>query len=180
VRVGAPTSVMRRCLMRALEPDARAAARRYDCSGHMVWCGERTRQLDAAHLEFMRGIGNPIGVKISDKMGASDLVTMIGAFNPSNVPGRLAVVVRMGADKARRAATARAPHAALSRARGRLLSLACVESMIRAGVRPFACPFFFISWQPLSLFRLPPSGRGWPTPRGAASVLRAAHALSPA
>jgi hypothetical protein len=67
----------------------------------MVWCGERTRQLDAAHLEFMRGIGNPIGVKISDKMGASDLVTMIGAFNPSNVPGRLAVVVRMGADKAR-------------------------------------------------------------------------------
>ena len=77
------------------------AARRYDCSGHMVWCGERTRQLDGAHLEFLRGIGNPIGVKISDKMEPSQLVSMIGAFNPENTPGRLAVVVRMGADKAR-------------------------------------------------------------------------------
>lgn len=37
---------------------------RYDCSGHMLWCGERTRQLDGAHVEFMRGIGNPIGVKV--------------------------------------------------------------------------------------------------------------------
>jgi 3-deoxy-D-arabino-heptulosonate 7-phosphate (DAHP) synthase class II len=36
----------------------------YDCSGHFLWCGERTRQLDGAHLEFMRGIGNPIGVKV--------------------------------------------------------------------------------------------------------------------
>ena len=67
----------------------------------MVWCGERTRQLDGAHLEFLRGIGNPIGVKISDKMEPSQLVSMIGAFNPENTPGRLAVVVRMGADKAR-------------------------------------------------------------------------------
>ncbi len=37
---------------------------RYDCSGHMLWCGERTRQLDGAHVEFMRGIANPIGVKV--------------------------------------------------------------------------------------------------------------------
>jgi 3-deoxy-D-arabino-heptulosonate 7-phosphate (DAHP) synthase class II len=37
---------------------------RYDCSGHFLWCGERTRQLDGAHVEFMRGIGNPIGVKV--------------------------------------------------------------------------------------------------------------------
>ena len=79
---------------------------RYDCSGHMVWCGERTRQLDGAHLEFLRGIGNPIGVKISDKMEPSQLVSMIGAFNPENTPGRLAIVVRMGADKARRHSTA--------------------------------------------------------------------------
>ena len=74
---------------------------RYDCSGHFLWCGERTRQLDGAHLEFLRGIGNPLGVKISDKMDPSDLVTLIAALNPENTPGRLAVIVRMGAAKVR-------------------------------------------------------------------------------
>lgn len=69
--------------------------------GHFLWCGERTRQLDAAHVEFMRGIGNPIGVKVSDKMDPNDLVTMIHSFNPENTPGRLAVIVRMGAQKLR-------------------------------------------------------------------------------
>jgi 3-deoxy-7-phosphoheptulonate synthase len=73
----------------------------YDCSGHFLWCGERTRQLDGAHVEFMRGIGNPIGVKVSDKCPPADLVSMIKAFNPDNLPGRLAVVVRMGAAKLR-------------------------------------------------------------------------------
>jgi 3-deoxy-7-phosphoheptulonate synthase len=73
----------------------------YDCSGHFLWCGERTRELDGAHLEFLRGIGNPLGVKISDKMAPSDLVTLIAAVNPENVPGRLAVIVRMGAQKVR-------------------------------------------------------------------------------
>ncbi|DBA73160.1 TPA: hypothetical protein ACH3X2_010094 [Trebouxia sp. C0005] len=73
----------------------------YDCSGHFLWCGERTRQLDAAHVEFMRGIGNPIGVKVSDKMDPNDLVTMIHSFNPENTPGRLAVIVRMGQEKLR-------------------------------------------------------------------------------
>lgn len=70
-------------------------------AGHFLWCGERTRQLDAAHVEFMRGIGNPIGVKVSDKMDPNDLVTMIHAFNPENTPGRLAVIVRMGQEKLR-------------------------------------------------------------------------------
>lgn len=73
----------------------------YDCSGHFLWCGERTRQMDGAHLEFMRGIGNPIGVKVSDKMDPSQLVSLIQTFNPDNVPGRLAVIVRMGAQKLR-------------------------------------------------------------------------------
>ena len=49
----------------------------------------------------MRGIGNPIGVKVSDKMDPNDLVTMIHSFNPENTPGRLAVIVRMGAQKLR-------------------------------------------------------------------------------
>jgi 3-deoxy-7-phosphoheptulonate synthase len=73
----------------------------YDCSAHFLWCGERTRQLDGAHVEFMRGIQNPIGVKVSDKMEPSKLVSLIATLNPDNVPGRLAVVVRMGAAKLR-------------------------------------------------------------------------------
>ena len=66
-----------------------------------MWCGERNRQLEAAHVEFMRGIGNPICVKVSDKMDPNDLVPMIHAFNPENTPGRLAVIVRMGQEKVR-------------------------------------------------------------------------------
>ncbi|BDA45156.1 Phospho-2-dehydro-3-deoxyheptonate aldolase 1, chloroplastic [Coccomyxa sp. Obi] len=73
----------------------------YDCSGHLLWCGERTRQLDGAHVEFMRGIGNPIGVKVSDKMDGGQLVSLVAALNPGNVPGRLTVIVRMGSDKVR-------------------------------------------------------------------------------
>jgi 3-deoxy-7-phosphoheptulonate synthase len=73
----------------------------YGCSGHFLWCGERTRQLDNAHVEYMRGIGNPIGVKVSDKMDPSELVALISTLNPENTPGRLAVIVRMGAKKLR-------------------------------------------------------------------------------
>lgn len=50
-------------------------------------------------MEFLRGIGNPLGVKISDKMDPSDLVTLVANLNPENTPGRLAVIVRMGAIK---------------------------------------------------------------------------------
>jgi 3-deoxy-7-phosphoheptulonate synthase len=75
--------------------------RRYDCSGHFLWVGERTRQLDGAHIEFMRGIANPIGVKVSHKMDPGQLVSLIAALNPENTPGRLAVIVRMGAQQAR-------------------------------------------------------------------------------
>lgn len=73
----------------------------YDCSAHFLWCGERTRQLDHAHMEFMRGIQNPLGVKVSDKMDPKDLITLIKALNPSNTPGRLSVIVRMGAKNVR-------------------------------------------------------------------------------
>jgi 3-deoxy-7-phosphoheptulonate synthase len=73
----------------------------YDCSGHMLWVGERTRQLDGAHLEFVRGIGNPLGVKISDKCTPEELIEIIETMNPQNIPGRLSIIVRMGADKLR-------------------------------------------------------------------------------
>lgn len=76
--------------------------RYYDCSGHMLWVGERTRQLDGAHLEFVRGIGNPLGVKISDKCTPEELIRIIDTMNPQNIPGRLTIVVRMGAEKVRK------------------------------------------------------------------------------
>ena len=74
----------------------------YDCSSHMLWVGERTRQLDGAHLEFIRGIGNPLGVKISDKCSPDELIRIIETMNPQNIPGRLTIIVRMGADKLRK------------------------------------------------------------------------------
>lgn len=73
----------------------------YDCSAHMLWIGERTRQLDGAHIEFLRGVANPLGVKVSDKMKPEDLVTLCNILNPENKPGRLTVIVRMGATKLR-------------------------------------------------------------------------------
>lgn len=73
----------------------------YDCSAHMLWIGERTRQLDGAHIEFLRGVANPLGVKVSDKMDPADLVKLCEILNPENKPGRLTVIVRMGAEKLR-------------------------------------------------------------------------------
>ena len=71
----------------------------YDTSAHMVWIGERTRQLDGAHVEFMRGIGNPIGVKAGPTTDPDDLLGLIDALNPDDEPGRLTVIARMGVDK---------------------------------------------------------------------------------
>ena len=76
--------------------------RYYDCSSHMLWVGERTRQLDGAHLEFTRGVGNPLGVKISDKCSPEELLRIIDTMNPDNVPGKLSIIVRMGAEKLRK------------------------------------------------------------------------------
>jgi len=71
----------------------------YDCSAHMLWIGERTRQLDHAHIEFFRGIHNPIGVKVGPTMAPDELIKLIDALNPDNDPGRLTLITRMGADK---------------------------------------------------------------------------------
>ncbi|WP_105188885.1 class II 3-deoxy-7-phosphoheptulonate synthase [Pseudoalteromonas sp. T1lg48] len=70
----------------------------YDCSAHFVWIGERTRQLDHAHIEFFRGIKNPIGVKVGPGMSPDELIELIDAVNPDNIPGRLTLITRMGAD----------------------------------------------------------------------------------
>jgi 3-deoxy-7-phosphoheptulonate synthase len=71
----------------------------YDTSAHMLWIGERTRQLDHAHVEFMRGIKNPIGCKVGPTMQPDELIRLIDALNPENEPGRLTLISRMGADK---------------------------------------------------------------------------------
>jgi 3-deoxy-7-phosphoheptulonate synthase len=74
----------------------------YDCSAHLVWIGDRTRQLDGAHVEFMRGIKNPIGLKCGPGLDADDMLRLIDRLNPQNEPGRLTLVARMGADKIER------------------------------------------------------------------------------
>ena len=71
----------------------------YDCSAHMLWVGERTRQLDGAHVEFMRGIGNPIGCKVGPTATPKDVIGIAEAINPEREPGKLTLIVRMGADK---------------------------------------------------------------------------------
>lgn len=70
----------------------------YDCSAHMLWIGDRTRQLDGAHVEFLRGVENPIGVKVGPTMNPDELIQLIDALNPDNLPGRLTLISRMGAD----------------------------------------------------------------------------------
>ena len=70
----------------------------YDTSAHMLWIGDRTRQLDGAHVEFLSGISNPIAVKAGPTMSTDDLIRLTDVLNPKNDPGRLTLIVRMGAD----------------------------------------------------------------------------------
>lgn len=70
----------------------------YSTSGHMLWIGERTRQVDHAHIEFMRGIQNPIGVKVGPTATYDDLISICDIVNPNNEEGKLTFIVRMGGD----------------------------------------------------------------------------------
>ena len=69
----------------------------YDCSAHMLWVGERTRQLDGAHIDFLSGIHNPIGCKISASTTPAEVVALCDRLNPDRTPGRLTLITRMGA-----------------------------------------------------------------------------------
>jgi len=71
----------------------------YDVSAHMLWIGDRTRQYDGAHVEFLRGVKNPIGMKCGPTLDLSDLLRLIERLDPENEPGRLVLIARMGADK---------------------------------------------------------------------------------
>jgi 3-deoxy-7-phosphoheptulonate synthase len=69
----------------------------YDCSAHMVWVGDRTRQLDGAHLEFLSGINNPVGAKIGPSCSPADVVGLCERLNPDRLPGRMTLITRLGA-----------------------------------------------------------------------------------
>ena len=71
----------------------------YDCSAHMLWIGERTRQLDGAHIEFLRGVGNPLGCKVGPSTDPEYVLELCERLNPARIPGRLTLISRMGADK---------------------------------------------------------------------------------
>ena len=68
-------------------------------SGHMIWIGDRTRQIDGAHIEFCRGVQNPLGLKCGPTLDSDDLIRIIDKLNPENEAGRLTLIVRFGADQ---------------------------------------------------------------------------------
>src|SRR5918996_920504 len=72
----------------------------YDCSAHMLWIGERTRDPDGAHVHFLSGVQNPVGVKLGPTATADEVVALAARLNPDNAPGRLTLIVRMGAAQA--------------------------------------------------------------------------------
>ena len=73
----------------------------YDTSAHMLWIGERTRDPDGAHVEFLSGVSNPLGVKVGPDATPEQVLRLIDRLNPGNAPGRLTLIVRMGADRVR-------------------------------------------------------------------------------
>lgn len=70
----------------------------YDCSAHMLWIGDRTRQPDHAHVEFLRGVRNPLGIKVGPSTVVADLQRLLEILNPENEAGRVTLISRMGAD----------------------------------------------------------------------------------
>ncbi|KAA8491124.1 Phospho-2-dehydro-3-deoxyheptonate aldolase 1, chloroplastic [Porphyridium purpureum] len=73
----------------------------YATSGHFIWLGDRTRQPEGAHVEFLRGIANPIGIKCGPTLSRDDLLELIELLNPTNEPGRITLITRVGAGKVR-------------------------------------------------------------------------------
>jgi 3-deoxy-7-phosphoheptulonate synthase len=71
----------------------------YDCSAHLLWVGDRTRQLDGAHVNFLRGVSNPLGLKVGPTMGVEELLRLTEVLNPGNLAGRLTLISRMGHER---------------------------------------------------------------------------------
>jgi len=94
----------------------------YDCSAHLLWIGERTREPDGAHVEFLRGVHNPIGVKLGPAATPDEVLTLCERLNPGRVPGRMTLITRMGAS---RVASALPPLLAAVRDSGHPVVWAC-------------------------------------------------------
>jgi 3-deoxy-7-phosphoheptulonate synthase len=75
----------------------------YDCSAHFLWIGERTRNVDGAHVDFLSKVRNPIGVKLGPTTTADDALALMDKLNPADTPGRLTFITRMGAGRIREA-----------------------------------------------------------------------------
>lgn len=73
----------------------------YNTSAHFLWIGDRTRQIDGAHIEYFRGIENPIGVKVGPTTSSSDLITILRTLNPSREVGKITLITRYGSSKVR-------------------------------------------------------------------------------
>lgn len=86
---------------RALTRHDQRTGRAYDTSAHFLWIGERTRQLDGAHVDFLSRVANPIGVKLGPTTTPADALALVERLNPDNVPGRLTFITRMGAARVR-------------------------------------------------------------------------------
>lgn len=71
----------------------------YNCSAHMLWIGDRTRQVDGAHVEFLRGVHNPLGIKVGPSHNLDEIKQLISILNPKNEPGRITLITRFGRDK---------------------------------------------------------------------------------
>ena len=71
----------------------------YDCSAHMLWVGERTREPDGAHVEFLSGVKNPVGAKVGPTVTPDEVLALCERLNPERIPGRLTLISRMGADR---------------------------------------------------------------------------------
>ena len=93
----------------------------YDCSAHLVWLGDRTRQVDGAHAEFLCGIKNPVGMKCGPTLEPDDLLRLIDKLNPANEPGRLTLITPHGSGQGRRQIAAADPRRAARGAPGRVV-----------------------------------------------------------
>jgi 3-deoxy-7-phosphoheptulonate synthase len=86
---------------RALTRYEESGERAFALSGHLVWVGERTRQIDGAHIDLLSRVANPIGLKLGPSTSPEDALALIDKLDPDRVPGRLTVIIRMGAGKVR-------------------------------------------------------------------------------
>ncbi|KPM43352.1 Phospho-2-dehydro-3-deoxyheptonate aldolase [Neonectria ditissima] len=86
---------------RSYSPAPSEAKEYYDTSAHFIWIGDRTRQIDHAHVEFFRGIANPIGIKVGPTTPTADLLALLRTLNPSREPGKITLITRYGAGKVR-------------------------------------------------------------------------------